>query len=79
MHVRSITTNAQNILQTTFGKSANTRSSQFNFVVPKIKGVDSSSFFFTAIRDWNSLPDNIKSIKDHEDFKTNIKSFLKNN
>jgi hypothetical protein len=28
----------------------NTRSSQFNFVVPKIKGVDSSSFLFNAIK-----------------------------
>ena len=55
----------------------NTRSSQFNFVVPKIRGVDSTSFFFTAITDWNALPNSVKAIKNHDTFKTDLKHFLK--
>lgn len=55
----------------------NTRSSQFNFVVPKIKGVDSTSFYFNAVKDWNALPNSIKSIKDHGAFKVALKQHLK--
>ena len=57
----------------------NTRSSQHNFVIPKIKGVDSSSFYYNAIKDWNALPNNIKSLSDHTAFKAAIKQHLKNN
>lgn len=67
-----------NFIKVSENHEYNTRSSQFNFVVPKIKGVDSSTFFFNAIKDWNSLPNNIKSIKDHNAFKTVIKQHLKN-
>ena len=34
----------------------NTRSSNYNFVVPKIKGVESTTFFYNAIKGLNSLP-----------------------
>ena len=37
----------------------NTRSSNYNFRVPKTKGSASSTFFNCAIHDWNSLPDEI--------------------
>ena len=55
----------------------NTRSSQFNFVVPKIRGVDCTSFFYNAITDWNDLPNEVKAVKNHDSFKTNLKAFLK--
>lgn len=55
----------------------NTRSSQFNFVVPKIRGVDSTSFFYSAITDWNRLPNSIKAVQNHDSFKTDLKHFLK--
>ena len=42
--------------------SYNTRGSSFNFVVPSIKGCASHTFYYNAILDWNSLPDDIKSI-----------------
>lgn len=57
----------------------NTRSRQFNFVVPKVKGVDSTSYFFSAIRDWNSLPNSIKEITNHNSFKFAVRNYLKNN
>ena len=55
----------------------NTRSSQINFVVQKIKGVV-TSFFFNAIKDWNALSNGIKSISDHGAFKAAIKQHMKN-
>jgi len=42
---------------------------QHNFVTPKIKGMESTSFYYNAIQDWNSLPDSIKSTKDLQKFK----------
>ena len=61
------------------GHTCNTRSSQFNFVIAKIKGVDASFFFyFNAIKDWNALPNSIKAINDHNAFKAAVKQHLKN-
>ena len=54
----------------------NTRSSQHNFVVPKIKGVESTTFFYNAIKDWNSLPGHIKETKNLDQFKKLVKSYL---
>ena len=40
------------------------------FIVSNIKGMDPSSFFFNAIKDyWNALPNSIKSINGHDAFK----------
>ena len=38
-----------------------TRSSNSNFYIPPIKGGESTTFFYSGIIDWNSLPDQIKS------------------
>ncbi len=47
-------------LQANFKKSRDetrhTRNSQWNFVVPDVKGNKSSTFCFNAIKEWNSLP-----------------------
>ena len=50
-----------------------TRSSDYNFIVPKVQGIAASTFYFTAIKEWNSLPTNIKSIKSIPQFKVAIK------
>ena len=50
----------------------------FTFIVSNIKGMDPSSFFFNAIKDWNALPNSIKSINDHNTFKAAVKQHLKN-
>ncbi len=34
-----------------------TRRNQWNFIVPNIKGAEGNTFYFSAIKDWNSLPD----------------------
>ena len=55
----------------------NTRSSPYNFVTPKIKGKESTSFYYNAIQDWNTLPEWIKSISDLQRFKKEVKCHLK--
>ena len=54
----------------------NTRSSQINYVTPKIKGIESTTFSYNGIHDWNSLPDSIKSINDLQRFKKEVKCLL---
>ncbi len=38
-----------------------TRHSEWNFTVPNVKGVEKNSFYFNAIKDWNSLPEQLKT------------------
>ncbi len=47
-----------------------TRSRLWNFIVPNVKGNESNSFFFHAIKDWNSLPDELKTCDNIYSFKT---------
>ena len=54
----------------------NTRSGQSNFIVPFSKGAAASSFNSTAIKDWNALPEDIKSIKNKCHFKRQVKCHL---
>ena len=54
----------------------NTRGSPFNFVVPLAKGQARFTFNSTAIRHWNSLPNEIKSISDFNLFKKLVKKNL---
>ena len=54
----------------------NTRPSPFNFVTTKIKGTESTTCYYNAIRDWNSLPDTIKSITHIKRFKIEVKRHL---
>jgi hypothetical protein len=49
----------------------------FTFIVSNIKGMDPSSFFFNAIKDWNALP-NSKKKNDHVAFKAAVKQHMKN-
>ena len=67
----------ENFIKVSEHHTYNTRSSHSNFVVPKIRGVDSTSFFYTAINDWNTLPNDLKTVENHDSFKTNLKQFLK--
>lgn len=53
-----------------------TRSSEFNFWVPSIKGQQKFTFYYNAIKDWNFLPNSLKSIKNTNAFKIGVKQFL---
>ncbi len=56
---------APGYLQENFVKTRNrpqhTISSQWNFNVSNFKGIESNTFYFNAIKDWNSLPNNLKN------------------
>ena len=52
----------------------NTRSSQHNFVVPKIIGVESSTFYYNTIKYWNDLPNTIKAVDNLDQLKKQVKA-----
>ena len=54
----------------------NIRGSSENFVVPHVPGHASTTFFFNGIKDWNSLPYDIKRVETFNRFKTSVKRFL---
>ena len=53
-----------------------TRASEHNFIIPNCQGSISNTFYYSAVKDWNGLPDSIKSIKDNIKFKFEVKKFL---
>ena len=53
-----------------------TRNSPCNFILPKSKGQACNTFYFTGIKEWNSLPNHIKSLETSQLFKCAIKNFL---
>ncbi len=53
-----------------------TRSSENNFYVPIVKGPTVQSFYYNAIKDWNNLPANLKSLKNSDAFKLGVKDFF---
>ena len=54
----------------------NTRSSSHNFHLSRDLSSFSNGFAFTAIKQWNELPDDIKSITEFRVFKRRLKEFL---
>lgn len=59
--------------------SYNTRHNEFNFYVPSINGQLANTFYYNTIKDWNSLPSDIKKIKSTHEFKYKAKCFLFDN
>ena len=55
-----------------------TRGKHYNFVVPNVNGMTSTTFYFNAIKDWNSLPVPLKSTKNFQLFKSCLKEFIFN-
>ena len=56
-----------------------TRSSSWNFSIPRIGSYTKNSFFYQATHDWNKLPSCIKSIDDKYSFKVAMKKHLASN
>lgn len=50
-----------------------TRASTNNFFLPRVKGNCTSTFFYTGIKNWNSLPAEIKQIQNESTFKDKVK------
>ena len=66
----------QNFTRSSSIHSHKTRSSNSNFFVPRVDGIASSSFYYNAIQDWNTLPANIKDIPSKFVFKKCVKTHL---
>ena len=54
-----------------------TRGSTENFVAPSVSGVAATTFYYSAIKDWNSLPLDIKQKSTFNGFKTAEKHCLR--
>ncbi len=71
---------APGYLQENFVKTRNrlqnTRSSQWNFNAPNDKGIERNTFYFNAIKDWNSLPNNLKNCENIHTYKKGVKRYL---
>ena len=53
-----------------------TRSSRNNFFLPRVKKQAINTFFYSGIKDWNSLPTSIKQIQNINTFKDHVKKNL---
>ncbi len=53
-----------------------TRGSYGNFVVPNVKRAEGSTFYFSAIKDWNKLPIELKTCENIASFKRRLKKHL---
>ena len=51
-----------------------TRSSLNNFFLPRVEKQAINTFFYTGIKDWNSLPTNVKQIQNLDSFKDHVKN-----
>ena len=54
-----------------------TRASAYNYFVPRVEGEASKTFFYNAIKYWNSLPDNIKLMENENSFKEKVKLHIR--
>merc|ERR1712121_241278 len=53
-----------------------TRASATDFFVPRVHGLGANTFFYTAIKEWNSLSNDLKIINEDDCFKNKLKQEL---
>ena len=53
-----------------------TRASATDFFVPRVQGQGANTFFFTAIKEWNSLSTDLKNENVEDSFKNKLKREL---
>lgn len=56
----------------------NTRSSLLNYQIPILRPQINGTFYFSGIKLWNAIPNQLKVIENKQQFKTKLKLFLKN-
>ena len=66
----------ENLFPLNYVHQYNTRGSRYNFLVPHCRSVDSSTFYYAGIIDWNSLPELLKELEKPNRFKIALKKFL---
>ena len=53
-----------------------TRATAHNFFIPRVYNQGTKTFFYTSIKDWNDLPNDIKCIENEKNFKEKLKQTL---
>jgi len=56
--------------------SYRTRKHDYSFYVPNVNNVLSTTFYYNGITTWNSLPEEVLSIKNHTRLKKEVKKYL---
>ena len=54
-----------------------TRGSTENFIVPSVNGVAATTFYYSGIKDWNSLPSDVKQKCTFNGFKSAARQYLR--
>ena len=54
-----------------------TRGSIENFIVPSFNGVTATTFYYSGIKDWNSLPSDVKQKCTFNGFKSATRQYLR--
>ena len=54
-----------------------TRGSMENFIVPSVNGVAATTFYYSGIKDWNSLPSDVKQKCTFNCFKSAARQYLR--
>ena len=67
---------SHNFTRSSSAHSHRTRSSNYNYIVPRVTGIASSTFFYNATLDWNALPPRIQVLPTKYAFKQNVKQHL---
>ncbi len=42
-------------------RAQSTRRNERNFIISQVEGAEGNTFYFSAIKDWNSLPEDLKT------------------
>ena len=53
-----------------------TRATEHNFFVPRVHSQGTNTFFYSSIKSWNDLPNELKCIEHEKEFKEKLKQNL---
>ena len=53
-----------------------TRATRNNFFLPRVTGQAIHTFYFSAVKEWNRLPNRIKELTNIDSFKTSLKAYI---
>ena len=67
---------SQNFTRVSSFHNYSTRSSNYNFVVPRVQGIGTNTFYYSAIKLWNDMPNNIKCQQYKCSFKMSVKKYF---
>ncbi len=54
----------------------NTRHRTYNFDLPRVTGEEKGTFYYNGVKDWNGLPDRLKTCSNLLSFKSKFKQCM---